>query len=291
MISDLLEACREQHGKNAIYLIPASETDAVRTHLGGVPLLPADFDYPTFTGEGTDGVKNRPLSFLAQIDCAEIHALDCDSLLPDHGILSFFYEQESAYWECTPENPGCARVYWFEDIHALRETRLPEDLPADLRVPPVPIRLSQTVELPDYEELMGSPEILRQTGLAFDENNIAMDDTAFYAYMNGRSAYSGNERIKLLGYADLIQGDMKPDIVRSSNPEFSSKPFSELTAEQQAAYNAELDDWILLFQFDSIDWNGFEVMFGDCGRLYFYIRKSDLAKRDFSRIWMVLQCN
>lgn len=290
MISNLLESCRAKYGKNAICLIPASETDAVRTHLGGTPLLPADFVYPTFTGKGTDGVKNRPLSFLAQIDCAEIHAFDRDSLLPDRGILSFFFEQESAFEYRLPEDADCAKVYWFEDTGTLRETSLPENLPADLRVPPIPITLSQTVELPDYEELMGSPEILRQTGLAFDENNIAMDDTAFYAYMNGRSAYSGNERIKLLGYADLIQGDMRQDIVRLANAEFGGKYFSELHTEQQAAFQADLDEWILLFQFDSLNWKGFEVMFGDCGRLYFFIRKSDLAKRDFSRIWIELQC-
>jgi uncharacterized protein YwqG len=29
---------------------------------------------------------------------------------------------------------------------------------------------------------------------------------------------------------------------------------------------------------------------GDAGRLYFWIRKLDLRARDFSRIWMILQC-
>ena len=31
-------------------------------------------------------------------------------------------------------------------------------------------------------------------------------------------------------------------------------------------------------------------MFGDCGRIYFYIRREDLLARRFDRAWLVLQC-
>ena len=31
-------------------------------------------------------------------------------------------------------------------------------------------------------------------------------------------------------------------------------------------------------------------MFGDCGMLYFYIRKEDLAARRFDNVHFVLQC-
>ncbi|MCI6583120.1 MAG: YwqG family protein [Oscillospiraceae bacterium] len=34
----------------------------------------------------------------------------------------------------------------------------------------------------------------------------------------------------------------------------------------------------------------YELMFGDCGHIYFWIRKSDLKNRDFDNIWLVLQC-
>ena len=73
------------------------------------------------------GEVARPLSFLAQIDCAEIHALDSESLLPDHGILRFFYEMESQCWGFDPADAGCARVYWFEQPDTLREAALPAD--------------------------------------------------------------------------------------------------------------------------------------------------------------------
>jgi uncharacterized protein YwqG len=47
-------------------------------------------------------------------------------------------------------------------------------------------------------------------------------------------------------------------------------------------------DWLLLLQLDSDD--DADMMWGDAGRLYFWINKNDLARRDFSKVWMILQC-
>jgi len=33
------------------------------------------------------------------------------------------------------------------------------------------------------------------------------------------------------------------------------------------------------------------MMWGDCGRLYFWIRKADLAEGRFDKCWMILQCS
>ena len=33
------------------------------------------------------------------------------------------------------------------------------------------------------------------------------------------------------------------------------------------------------------------MMWGDVGKLYFWIRKQDLARRDFSNVWMIMQCS
>ncbi|MEG1930997.1 MAG: DUF1963 domain-containing protein [Anaerovorax sp.] len=31
-------------------------------------------------------------------------------------------------------------------------------------------------------------------------------------------------------------------------------------------------------------------MFGDCGRLYYFIRTEDLKKQCFDRVWLIVQC-
>jgi uncharacterized protein YwqG len=46
-------------------------------------------------------------------------------------------------------------------------------------------------------------------------------------------------------------------------------------------------DWQLLFQVDSDDQAG--MRWGDAGMLYYWIRKADLKKEDFSNAWLVLQ--
>ena len=282
MNQELFDLCREKYGKNAVYLTIASDSEASRTHLGGVPLLPADFTYPTYTGEGTDGVKTRPLSFLAQIDCAEIHALDRDSLLPDHGILSFFYEQDTQCWGHEPEDAGCARAYWFEDAAALRETPVPAELAEEYRLPHIPVQLQAAGELPVHEEFGEdeTPELMELTD----------EDDDYDEYLEVHSDYHGNTRIKLLGYADIIQSDMKRECVKSTNPKFRKVDWGSVTEEFRAEFHAEVAEWTLLFQMDSFESGDFRLVFGDWGRLYFWIRKSDLAKRDFSRIWLVLQC-
>ena len=45
-----------------------------------------------------------------------------------------------------------------------------------------------------------------------------------------------------------------------------------------------------LLQLDTVEHGDFELMFGDCGHIYFYITREDLAARRFDRIWLILQC-
>ena len=55
----------------------------------------------------------------------------------------------------------------------------------------------------------------------------------------------------------------------------------ELTAHER---------WRLLLQLDTVECGDFELMFGDCGHLYFYITKEDLKERRFDNIWLISQC-
>lgn len=61
------------------------------SHWGGLPKLPAHVDWPRYrTAQG----EMRPLSFLLQIDCAELPVEGRLGLMPSWGLLLFFVEME-----------------------------------------------------------------------------------------------------------------------------------------------------------------------------------------------------
>ena len=203
-MQELLRDFRSKYEKNAIWLRESAHAAGV-TRFGGNPLLPPDFEWPEYTGKDFRGqVKTNPLSFLFQVDCAEIHALDKDGLLPDHGILSFFYELDLMQWDYDPSHDGCARVYYFEDTSALAETAPPENLHPDFIVPPVHAVYGSFPDLPDLCE-----------GFAFYELSEILkddDDEGLDAYYDCRKeAYPSSIRSKLLGYADLMQDECLTD--------------------------------------------------------------------------------
>ena len=65
-----------------------------KSKIGGRPYLPKDLTWPYY--------QELPLSFLAQINLEEVSSLDKDKLLPDKGMLYFFYELETQEWDYSP---------------------------------------------------------------------------------------------------------------------------------------------------------------------------------------------
>lgn len=251
------------------------------TRFGGVPDVPEDFEWPFFESEAwcDDEVKPRPLAFLAQFDCAELGRYDTEGLLPGTGVLSFFYEVESQRWGFDPKDAGCARVYWFEDAAALRPARVPEALSGDARFPALRIYAKSALSLPDGEDfdLQGG---LGQDGWdEFEEERVLL----------------GCERAescsKLLGWPDVIQNNMTAECELVSRGHYLGGGWEGIPeSDIQDAKQTSLDNWRLLFQLDIVQEGDFELMFGDCGRIYFYIRREDLLARRFDRVWLILQC-
>jgi len=49
--------------------------------------------------------------------------------------------------------------------------------------------------------------------------------------------------------------------------------------------------WTLLFQLDSIETKDYELLWGDVGRIYYYINADDLKEQNFNNCWLILQCS
>jgi len=71
------------------------------SRLGGLPEMPAHLEWPVW--------KGKPLSFLAQLDLAEMSAV-LPAFLPTSGYLFFFYDQDQDVWGFDPEDFGGWRV-------------------------------------------------------------------------------------------------------------------------------------------------------------------------------------
>lgn len=145
----------ESLGKNSIQLeecFSEGRWDLGASRFGGNPDVPPDFVWPTYEGEDHKNVvKERPLSFLAQFACADLAPFDKEHLLPDHGLLSFFYESNSQPWGDDPKDKGCARVYWFEDLSVLSTADFPADM-EDAFSLPMGIEMESTFSYPSWED-------------------------------------------------------------------------------------------------------------------------------------------
>ena len=246
---------------------------------GGRPDVPAGFVWPVFETKtfDDDTVKPRPLAFLAQFDCARLAGLDPEGLLPRTGLLSFFYELGSQRWGYDPKDAGCARVFWF-DGEPLVPAEFPRDLEEDFRLPELAAELLDGTDAPDFQDACLALDY------PFTANDYRFFDQARrelgYAYPDNRSQWP-----------DIIQNNMTLECELVSRGHYLGGSWESVPQEERDALRVpSVQDWRLLFQLDTVASGDFELMFGDCGRIYFYIRREDLLARRFDRAWLVLQC-
>ncbi len=273
--------------RNGISLTPMAADAPIApggSKFGGKPDLPADFAWPYHEGVDYSDVRaNRPLAFLAQLNCAELKPYDAEHLLPETGVLSFFYELETTPWGYDPADRGCARVYWFEN-EPLQPTEHPDDLMEEYRFAELALDFSASVMLPSYEEF---------DHLTCGETDIDWDDYEELCAERELHVPHEEDQHTVLGYASLMQGECLTEcemVERRGLYMGNGDAMLALGEIERAQLNADSRAWVLLFQMGSVETAEMELMFGDCGLIYFYIRREDLARRDFSRVWLILQC-
>ncbi len=251
-----------------------------KSKFGGKPAVPAGFEWPYFEAKSYDGeMANRPLSFLCQINLEEISAYDKENLLPNTGMLLFFYEQGSMRWGFDPADKGCSHVYYFNDVSKLDFADFPNDLKDEYKIKEYDLSFSARNSYPSFDE--------------FDcYSDIDCDWDTYDEAVEKRGYEINSERNKLLGYADLIQGEILTECERTTRGLYcgDAESYQNTPDDIKKDIKKSATDWILLFQMSSIQDEEYELMFGDLGNLYFYIRKQDLKECNFDKVWLVLQC-
>lgn len=244
----------------------ASDTEIKvgQSKIGGQPDLPKN---QTWFKEN----NGKSLGFLAQINLSETRQFDKSNQLPSSGLLYFFYSAEQEAWGFDPKDKDKFKVFYFNgDIKDLERTDFPSDLPEHSKYKTCKLSFANSVSAPNWES-----DIVN--GLLTSEEQDAYVELTV-----------DGEITKLLGHSDNIQGTMEVECQLVTNGLYCGDP-SGYNDPRVEGLKKDANQWILLFQIDSIDKAG--MMWGDVGRVYFWIKKDDLEKKDFDKSWFVLQCS
>jgi uncharacterized protein YwqG len=234
-----------------------------RSCLGGAPHIAGA--WPRFEG--------RPLSVVAQLDLAEIAAAGGPDWLPRKGRLLFFYELDYSGWGMGPSDLGCFAVR-HETGSATPEPP-PEDLADEGRWPEYPVAFGVAVSTPDSERLnLPWSDLTKREEKALEAALEAMTPAEPVHQIGGFpgtiQADAMELECELVAFGLQRGAGVKPDATQMEQLKVASK------------------DWRLLLQLDTDNDAG--MMWGDTGRLYFWIREQDARAGDFSKAWMILQC-
>lgn len=221
-----------------------------KSKIGGCPDLPKTMKWP----EG--------FAFIGQINLSELNDEEMHNYNLDKGILYFFYDFHDDTLGYDSDMPNGIKVFFYDgDMSEIETVQYPETLEEDYCIPMFDVTFTKQIEVPMYEEY-----------LELVDTDIDWDDYLDLVEELNLDHDEDCEITKFLGYADLIHGSMISHCKKMCSDD-----------------NAEKTDWILLLQVDTISNSEFEIAFSDYGRLYYYIRRTDLLKKNFDRCWYVVQ--
>ncbi|MBL4650088.1 MAG: DUF1963 domain-containing protein [Aureispira sp.] len=235
---------------------------------GGYPDFSRDLDWPI-------DKKGIPYLFLAQINLSEIQSYDLTYPIPQKGILYFFAEVKYPY---------AFDVLYSDGSKPLKQRRpLPKEAENIsfwslllkqknyFKTYPIgTISFEQTYTIPYYSSLYYSQ--LELEGRLGNIEGMIADEQVYFENLFGEQVVNHH----LFGDYQVVQNERI-----ESNLEGYKLNFKRLNKKDLPAIKASMD-WILFLQLDTD--NALEFYFGDAGKTYFFIKKQDLLKGDFSKI-------
>ena len=231
-----------------LLLVPAAVPGFSK--LGGDPDLPADLAWPA-------GYE-RPRTFLAQIDLAELGQEPYIDWLPQEGRLYAFYD---------PDGHGMADV--VSVLYSLEAAGPPSAAPTGAK--------------PQFRERRVAFTALRSAPsldwLGLDAAEVECDEEEFESLEKiGDAPRSDDVQHRIGGYPNEIQPErmwLSCEHLARGLPEPSWNESISPAIERAAK------EWRLLLQIDSDP--ALKMNFGDGGRLYVFIRERHARRGDFSK--------
>ena len=185
-------------------------------------------------------------------------------------MLSFFYDAEQRAWGFDPKDIDSFRVFYFPVSAALHRVDDPNETLNARTLSFLPF-----LSIPDP-----SAKVIEQLLLGLENDEVY--DSFFEEYRR-----QGPDH-QLLGWPAVVQNEMELECQLVTYGLYLAD-LSGYKDPRRKELEKNAQDWILLFQVDSDD--DAMMMWGDVGRLYFWIRRQDLERADFTRAWCILQCH
>jgi uncharacterized protein YwqG len=222
--------------------------------MGGLPDLPLNCQYP-------DG----QLTFLAQINLSEIRKYDSDKLLPEKGMIYFFYDADNSPAGYDPKHKNGFKVLFYDDESPeLKRIEKSKDI---VVMDALQLEFEMHRDIPAF----GTNDV---SGLILGDKDRELYEILL---MSDNLKLDGN---KLLGYPDNIQqADWQTDCALVTHGIYTGKDNYKDSPEWKDKWQEfakEYDQWMLLLQIEP---------WGD-GVLLFLIKKDDLKNKNFDNVWI-----
>jgi uncharacterized protein YwqG len=234
--------------------------------IGGVPDLPAGVTWPDRNG--------LPQSFIAQIHLDDVRQYDTNRVLPQRGMLWFFYDAQQQTYGADLSDLGGWRVIYMDndDLTKLQRTSAPANLPAESRFKACSISFAREISLSQQPQI----DIPNFNWTADEQQKYetllsTFPDPADHAAIHHR----------LLGNPDTIQDDMRLEC------QLASHGVTDMNDPRATELSKGALDWQLLLQIDSDEHAG--MRWGNTGMIYYWITGADLQAHRFDHTWLVLQ--
>ncbi|WP_371525168.1 YwqG family protein [Streptomyces sp. NBC_01283] len=249
-----------------------TSSDKAVGQLGGLPRLPAHAEWPWWDGYG-------PLSFIASVDCSMLPAGVLDIDLPEEGCLLFFYfdgqvdDGDALVLPEDPESWAGARVLYVAGGEVAVERAAPEELTPYPAVP-LAARPEMTAAESWHPRVREAFAPEAPLGHRYDHPVCAQE------FLEALWDFDGSVGHQIGGHAHPVQNPVEIEIAHAA--------LGGDTSWDDPRLSDEAGGWVLLAQIDSE--NAADMMWGDCGALYWLIRPQDLAERRFERAMFTWQC-
>jgi len=270
-----LAALAEPSFKIRTQRVPLVELPPGASRFGGSPDVLPSFAWPEQEG--------RPLTFLAQLDLAEIHAPG----VPERGWLLFFYDAAGLPWGSKPEHAGGAAVVRVEaNRDTLTRVEHPDPGFGGGPFHACALTFEVVIDLPDEWD-----HIIEDHGLVVERHRWEAYDSVA-GRLNGTE---GEDELPFhyhhhfLGHPQLLQDDMRSRCLLIPRRRAGATGAGDAQESGEPGGPQPSADWRLLMQIDTdVEGPGWE--WADGGRLYCWIRHADLAAGSFEKVWVILQC-